>query len=57
MVQRPAYVGGRRSKRNGRTSLIFDRAAAGLRAIEVTELTLDHPSLVDAADIFGLRVV
>jgi hypothetical protein len=36
---------------------VFDRAAAGLRAIEVTELTLDHRSLLDAADIFGLRVV
>jgi hypothetical protein len=36
---------------------VFDRAAAGIRAVEVTELTLDHPSLVDAAEIFGLRVV
>ena len=36
---------------------VFDRAAGGLRAAEVTELTLDHPSLLDAADIFGLRVV
>lgn len=36
---------------------VFDRAAAGLRAIEVTELTLDHPALLDAAESFGLRVV
>ena len=35
---------------------LFDRAAARLRAIEVTELTLDHPSLLAAADLFGLRV-
>jgi hypothetical protein len=35
---------------------VFDRAAAALRAIEVTELTLDHPNLLDAAEIFGLRV-
>ena len=36
---------------------VFDRAAAALRAIEVTELTLDHPQLLEAADLFGLRVV
>ena len=36
---------------------VFDRASAALRAIEVTELTLDHPNLLAAADIFGLRVV
>jgi hypothetical protein len=36
---------------------VFDRAAAGLRAVEVTELTLDHPGLRDAADLFGLRLV
>jgi hypothetical protein len=36
---------------------VFDRAAAALRAIEVTELTLDHPTLLEAADLFGLRVV
>ena len=36
---------------------VFDRAAAALRVIEVTELTLDHPSLLDAAELFGLRVV
>ena len=35
---------------------VFDRASAALRAIEVTELTLDHPNLLAAADIFGLRV-
>ncbi len=36
---------------------VFDRAAAALQAIEVTGLTLDHPHLLEAADIFGLRVV
>ena len=36
---------------------VFDRAHASLRTIEVTELTLDHPHLLDAAEIFGLRVV
>jgi hypothetical protein len=36
---------------------VFERAAAALRAIEVTELTLDHPNLLEAADIFGLRLV
>jgi len=36
---------------------VFDRAAAGLRATEVTELTLEHPALLDAAEAFGLRVV
>ena len=35
---------------------VFDRAAAALRVIEVTELTLDHPNLLEAADSFGLRV-
>jgi RES domain-containing protein len=35
---------------------VFDRAAAALRVVEVTELTLDHPNLLEAADIFGLRV-
>jgi hypothetical protein len=36
---------------------VFDRAVAALKATEVTELTLDHPRLLEAADIFGLRVV
>ena len=36
---------------------VFDRGAAGLRAIDVTALTLDHPNLLDAAEMFGLRVV
>jgi hypothetical protein len=36
---------------------VFERAATGLQAIEVTELTLDHPNLLEAADLFGLRVV
>jgi hypothetical protein len=36
--------------------IVFDRAAAALQAVEVTELTLEHPHLLEAADIFGLRV-
>jgi hypothetical protein len=36
---------------------VFDRAVAAMHAIEVTELTLDHPNLLEAADVFGLRVV
>ena len=36
---------------------VFDRAAAALRTLEVTGLTLDHPSLLVAAELFGLRVV
>ena len=36
---------------------VFDRAAAALQTLEVTELTLDHPKLLEAADLFGLRVV
>jgi hypothetical protein len=36
---------------------VFDRAARALRLRAVDELTLDHPVVVDAADMFGLRVV
>lgn len=36
---------------------LFDRAAAALRVGEVTELTLDHPNLLEAAELFGLRVI
>jgi hypothetical protein len=36
---------------------LFDRAASALKASDVTELTLDHPNLLEAAEIFGLRVV
>lgn len=36
---------------------LFDRAAAALEVRDVTELTLDHPNLLDAAEIFGLRVM
>ena len=36
---------------------VFDRAAKALRLIDVTELTLDHPNLLEAAELFGLRVV
>jgi hypothetical protein len=35
---------------------IFDRAAASLRLVDVTELTLEHPALLEAAEHFGLRV-
>jgi len=35
---------------------IFDRAAKALKAVEVTELTLEHPHLLEAAEFFGLRV-
>lgn len=36
---------------------VFDRAAARLRLIDVRELTLDDPAVVEAAEFFGLRVV
>ncbi len=35
---------------------VFDRAAPALRVVDVRELTLDDPALVDAADLFGLRI-
>ncbi len=35
---------------------VFDRAAPALKRIEVTELALDHPNVLEAAEIFGLRV-
>lgn len=35
---------------------LFDRAAASLTLLDVTELTLDHPRLHEAAELFGLRV-
>jgi RES domain len=35
---------------------LFDRAAPLLRAEEIHELTLDHPVVIEAADVFGLRV-
>jgi hypothetical protein len=36
---------------------LFDRAASALALADVTSLTLDHPALLDAAELFGLRVV
>jgi hypothetical protein len=36
---------------------LFDRAATGLRLVDVTELTLEHPDLLEAAEWFGLRLV
>ncbi len=35
---------------------VFDRAAAALSLLEVAELTLDHPDVLRAAEVFGLRV-
>ena len=35
---------------------IFDRAARLLRVGAIDELTLDHPVVVEAADVFGLRL-
>jgi hypothetical protein len=35
---------------------VFDRAARALNLLEVTELTLEHPSVLEAAEVFGLRV-
>jgi hypothetical protein len=34
---------------------LFDRAAPRLRLVAVRELTLAHPMLLEAADVFGLR--
>ena len=36
---------------------LFDRAAAALRVVDVAELTLEHPDLLEAAEWFGLRLV
>jgi RES domain-containing protein len=36
---------------------LFDRAAPALRLVSVGELTLDDPALLEAADLFGLRVM
>lgn len=36
---------------------LFDRAARALRLVDVAELTLDHPGVLQAAEVFGLRVV
>ena len=36
---------------------VFDRAAPALRVVEVRKLTLDDAALVEAADLFGLRIV
>jgi hypothetical protein len=35
---------------------VFERASRALKVIDVTELTLEHPNLRDAAEFFGLRV-
>jgi hypothetical protein len=36
---------------------VFDRAAPRLRVQDVSELTLDHPAVAEAAGLFGLRAV
>lgn len=36
---------------------IFDRAAPSLRLQSVHELTLEDPAVVDAAELFGLRIL
>jgi hypothetical protein len=35
---------------------IFDRAAKSLKVTDVTELTLEHPDVRQAAELFGLRI-
>jgi hypothetical protein len=35
---------------------VFDRAARALTLLEVTELTIEHADVVEAAEFFGLRV-
>lgn len=35
---------------------VFDRASRALTLLDLTELTLDHPSVLEAAEVFGLRV-
>ena len=35
---------------------VFDRAARALTLLDVTELTLDHADVRQAADVFGLRI-
>jgi hypothetical protein len=35
---------------------VFDRAAKALKLADVTELTLEHPDVRDAAEFFGLRI-
>jgi RES domain len=39
-----------------RNVTVFDRAAPKLRLLDARELTLDHPVLLEAADLFGLSV-
>ena len=36
---------------------LFERAAAKVRVLSVRALTLDDPAVIEAADLFGLRVV
>jgi hypothetical protein len=36
---------------------LFDRAARALRLLDVEAVTLRHPAVVEAAELFGLRTV
>jgi hypothetical protein len=36
---------------------LFDRAAPAIRLVDVTELTLAHAAVLEAAELFGLRDV
>ena len=48
---------GRRGKRCRANVTVFDHASGALTLDEVTALTLDHPSLLEAAELFGLRIL
>jgi hypothetical protein len=36
---------------------VFDRAASALRLLRTQVLTLEHPAVIEAAEIFALRIV
>lgn len=36
---------------------VFDRAGAALRLLRTQVLTLDHPAVIEAAEVFALRIV
>ena len=36
---------------------LFDRSASALRLVEVEELALETPALIEAAEVFGLRIL
>jgi RES domain len=35
---------------------LFDRASKALKTVDVSPLTLEHPTLLEAAEFFGLRI-